>query len=193
MVMTYSRPEKAFACVRLTVLGPVAIRWGSFDNKPMVTRILLTNPDKKTGKSPESPFSSLPRSSCKEIEDLLNQIEAFTNGDDIKFSPDILRLRDCSEFQQKVLRSESAIPRGKVSSYGLISAHLGVPGGARAVGTALATNPFPLVIPCHRAIRSDGSLGGFQGGIIMKMRLLELEGITFDRQNRVVNPDFHYR
>ncbi len=141
--------------------------------------------------SQENPFPSLPRSSCREMEELLNQIEAFTSGDKINFPTDILRLSDCSGFQQKVLQAESAIPRGMVSSYGHISAHLGIPGGARAVGTALATNPFPLVIPCHRAIRSDGSLGGFQGGLPMKQFLLEKEGIAFNQKNQVVNPDFY--
>jgi alkylated DNA nucleotide flippase Atl1 len=49
-----------------------------------------------------------------------------------------------------------------------------------AVGHALAANPFPIIIPCHRAIRSDGSLGGYQGGLAMKRSLLEREGIRFD-------------
>jgi len=153
----------------------------------MVTRILLTNPDKAEGQDPESLFPDQPRSSCQEISLLHDQIEAFTGGDDNDFTQDILRLGNCSRFQQKVLLAEAAIPRGRVSSYGLISAHLGISSGARAIGTALATNPFPLVIPCHRAIRSDGSLGGFQGGLKMKRRLLEKEGVIFDQKNRVVN------
>ena len=82
----------------------------------------------------------------------------FINGENIKFSLDQLRLDRCSEFQQKVLQAESAIPMGKVSSYGTISLHLNVPGGARAVGTALATNPFPLVIPCHRKEKASRSI-----------------------------------
>jgi len=85
----------------------------------------------------------------------------------------------CPLFQQRVLRAEARIPRGRVSTYGRIAAHLSVPRAARAVGNALALNPFPLIIPCHRTVRSDGSLGGFQGGLAMKRRLLELEGIAF--------------
>jgi alkylated DNA nucleotide flippase Atl1 len=61
--------------------------------------------------------------------------------------------------------------------------------GVRAVGTALARNPFPLVVPCHRAVRSDRTLGGFQGGLEMKRALLEMEGVEFDSKNRV-QPDF---
>jgi O-6-methylguanine DNA methyltransferase len=62
---------------------------------------------------------------------------------------------------------------------------LSAPRAARAVGTALARNPFPLIIPCHRVVRSDGMLGGFGGGLKMKKALLEMEGVAFDRSGRV--------
>ncbi|MHA1663588.1 MAG: methylated-DNA--[protein]-cysteine S-methyltransferase, partial [Candidatus Thorarchaeota archaeon] len=55
----------------------------------------------------------------------------------------------------------------------------------RAVGNALARNPFPIIVPCHRAIRSDRTLGGFQGGLKMKRRILEMEGVEFDSTSRV--------
>ena len=76
---------------------------------------------------------------------------------------EIVDLDSCSRFQQHVLLEESRIPRGKVSTYGRIASRLGIPKGARAVGRALGTNRFPLVVPCHRAVRSDGAVGGFQG------------------------------
>lgn len=85
----------------------------------------------------------------------------------------------CSKFQQKVLRATSAIPRGKVSTYQCIAKQIGKPKAARAVGRALANNPFPLIIPCHRVIRSDGSLGGYQGGLKMKRALLKKEGVFY--------------
>jgi len=56
---------------------------------------------------------------------------------------------------------------------------LGVAGGGRAVGRALAENPFPILIPCHRAVRADGAIGGYQGGSAMKRALLEMEGVEF--------------
>ena len=89
----------------------------------------------------------------------------------------MLRLDCCSKFQQKVLRAVSGIPRGKVSTYQLIAKQIGKPKAARAVGRALANNPFPLIIPCHRVICSNGSLGGYQGGLKMKLTLLKKEGI----------------
>jgi methylated-DNA-[protein]-cysteine S-methyltransferase len=60
------------------------------------------------------------------------------------------------------------------------------------VGNALATNPFPIVIPCHRAIRSDGSLGGYQGGLEMKRALLEQEGVDVNQRGRVLSPNLYY-
>ncbi|EFK10557.1 6-O-methylguanine DNA methyltransferase, DNA binding domain protein [delta proteobacterium NaphS2] len=98
----------------------------------------------------------------------------------------------CGEFQQRVLRAEHGIPRGSVSTYKIIAIYLGNPGGARAVGNALANNPFPLIVPCHRAIRSDRHLGGYQGGFEMKQALLTKEGIAFDNVGRVTCNHFHY-
>jgi methylated-DNA-[protein]-cysteine S-methyltransferase len=70
--------------------------------------------------------------------------------------------------------------------------HLGKPNGVRAVGNALANNPFPLIVPCHRAIRSDCHLGGYQGGLEMKRALLTKEGISFDSVGRVKCSRLHY-
>lgn len=88
----------------------------------------------------------------------------------------IPRISSCPAFQQKVLRAVSAIPRSEVRTYKFIAKQIGNPKAARAVGRALATNPFPLIIPCHRVIGSDGKLGGYQGGIKMKQALLREEG-----------------
>jgi len=93
----------------------------------------------------------------------------------------------CPQFQRSVLRAEARIPRGNVSTYNRLAERIGCPHAARAVGNALACNPFPIIIPCHRAVRSDGTLGGYQGGLTMKRALLELEGVTFTTSGRV-NP-----
>ncbi|MBN1485705.1 MAG: MGMT family protein [Chloroflexia bacterium] len=104
----------------------------------------------------------------------------------------MIALDRCTDFQQRVLLAERDIPRGWVSTYGLIARHLGLPGGARAVGQALAGNPFPIVIPCHRAIRSDGRLGGFQGGEEMKRALLRLEDLEVTADGKVRQPRLYY-
>lgn len=82
-----------------------------------------------------------------------------------------------SVLQKRVLEVTSWIPFSGVRSYGDIAEEMGIPGGARFVGNALAANPYPLFIPCHRVIRSNGTAGGFGGGSDMKIRLLEHEGL----------------
>ncbi len=78
-------------------------------------------------------------------------------------------------FTQAVLRIAARIPYGEVRSYGWIAARLGKPKASRAVGNALARNPIPILIPCHRVVRSDGRLGGYALGRSWKTRLLALE------------------
>ena len=129
------------------------------------------------------------RSSGEEVSELRSRIQGFFLG---KPEPIPLSLVDtsiCAPFQLSVLKQEHAIPRGKTSSYGRIARRLNSR-ASRAVGTALARNPFPIVIPCHRAVRSDRSPGGYQGGLEMKMSILTMEGVRFDSSNRVHPEDF---
>ena len=79
-------------------------------------------------------------------------------------------------FGRRVLRVTSEIPFGGVLSYAEVAAEAGSPRGSRAAGNALGSNPIPIVIPCHRVLRSGGALGGYGGGIERKRWLLELEG-----------------
>jgi methylated-DNA-[protein]-cysteine S-methyltransferase len=126
------------------------------------------------------------------VAGLASQIVRFLEGEAIQFSLELLTLERCPDFQRRVLLAEYAIPRGWVSTYGRIARHVGVPGGARAVGGALARNPFPIVIPCHRAIAAGGRLGGYQGGLAMKRALLEMEGIEFGPDGRVREGRYYY-
>jgi methylated-DNA-[protein]-cysteine S-methyltransferase len=175
-----------------TPFGPVALLWDRFAGTPKVVRVLLTRPG-LPAPSRIAAFDPDPRrSSCREIDRIAAAIRGFLAGDDLVFSLDDAALGTRPAFQRSVLIAEHGIPRGRVSTYGLIAGHLGRPGASRAVGNALATNPFPLIVPCHRAVRSDGGLGGFQGGPAMKRTLLELEGVLFDRAGRVAATRFHY-
>ncbi len=126
------------------------------------------------------------------IADLAGQIARFLEGEPVQFSLDLLNLERCPAFQRRVLLAEYAIPRGWVSTYGRIARYLGVPGAARAVGGALARNPFPIVIPCHRAVAAGGRLGGYQGGPAMKRALLEMEGVQFGPDGRVRGDRYCY-
>jgi methylated-DNA-[protein]-cysteine S-methyltransferase len=78
-------------------------------------------------------------------------------------------------FGRRVLRVTSQIPYGGVLSYAEVAAEAGSPRGSRAAGNALGANPIPIVVPCHRVLRSGGALGGYGGGLERKRFLLELE------------------
>ncbi|HYG31118.1 MAG TPA: methylated-DNA--[protein]-cysteine S-methyltransferase [Allosphingosinicella sp.] len=83
-----------------------------------------------------------------------------------------------SELERKVYEAARRIPCGEVRTYGEVAREIGAPGAAQAVGAALARNPIPIVVPCHRVLASGGRSGGFSapGGIDTKFRMLEIEG-----------------
>jgi methylated-DNA-[protein]-cysteine S-methyltransferase len=170
-----------------SAFGSIGLIWrpGEGGADPVVTRILLPIERVETKVKIRDLFPDAVKRSDAVIRQVSCQIGRFLAGEAVDFSLDCLDLKACGAFQQQVLRQEFQIPRGKVSTYGRLADRLGHPRAARAVGTALARNPFPIVIPCHRAIRGDGTLGGFGGGLKMKRLLLEMEGIGFDRRGRV--------
>lgn len=86
-------------------------------------------------------------------------------------------LSSIGEFQRKVLEKCSEIPPGEIRPYGWIAREIGNPGAVRAVGTALGRNPVPVLIPCHRVVRTDGRIGNYAYGSPMKRSLLEHEGL----------------
>jgi len=109
---------------------------------------------------------------------LQEQITAYFEGAYISFGSDIpIILDSLSPFARSVLTACRAVEFGQVVTYSELARKLERPGAARAVGNALAKNPLPLVIPCHRVIRSDGQLGGFSalGGMGTKAKLLKHE------------------
>ena len=90
-------------------------------------------------------------------------------------------------FARAVLESTARIPYGQVRSYAEVARAAGSPRAVRAAGNALAQNPFPILIPCHRVIKSGGLLGGFGGGGDLKRKLLALEGLAFEGE-KVISP-----
>lgn len=90
-------------------------------------------------------------------------------------------LRSVTAFQAEVLRTAASIPRGEVRPYGWLASKVRRPGATRAVGSTMARNPVPLIIPCHRVVRADGSIGEYSlGGPENKHRLLRHEGLDPD-------------
>jgi len=178
--------------IKSTLFGPVNVIWTEVNDNPTIKRIVLSKPGLSAEDQVKRLFPHARMHSRPEIDEIATAITWFLTGENIEFSLDVVDLNSCSKFQQLVLRAEHMIRRGSVSSYRLIAEHLGKSNGARAVGNALATNPFPLIVPCHRAIRSDLQPGGFQGGPEMKRALLAFEGTRFDAAGRVLCPRFHY-
>ena len=168
--------------------GAIGLVWflGDRGADPVVRRILLPVEGVETRALIMASFPGAVERPAGGIASVSHQIRRFLEGEAVDFSLSALDVNICGAFQQSVLRLAFQIPRGKVSTYGALADRLGRPRAARAVGTALARNPFPIVIPCHRAIRGDGTLGGFGGGLEMKRALLEMEGVRFDASGRIM-------
>ena len=101
------------------------------------------------------------------------ELSEYANGDRRTF--DVPLALAGSSWQKAVWTELMRIPFGETRSYGQVADALGRPGAARAVGSANARNVLPVVVPCHRVIAADGTLGGFNGGLHLKERLLEHE------------------
>ena len=157
-----------------TTFGEVTVLWKEVHSLKIQQVIL---PQLKS--NIEEKISGVTISTNPIISNLLHSFVDLLKGVEVSFDLGLLDFSLCTEFQKKVLCAEYGIPRGAVSTYSRIARYIGSPNAARAVGNALASNPFPLIIPCHRAVRSDGSLGGYQGGVEMKKKLLEMEGVQF--------------
>jgi O-6-methylguanine DNA methyltransferase len=102
-------------------------------------------------------------------------------------------LRGLTPFSQAVLEKTLQIPRGQVRPYGWVAREIGHPAAVRAVGTALANNPIPYFIPCHRVVRSDGVIGNYGGGgPEAKKNILSLEGVQLARLQKLAQSGYRY-
>ena len=157
----------------------------------------------------ETPFTILevllPRSSLEKLREALKRcnwgkpgihpqaerlskfISGYFNG---KVEPKLwppwewLDLSGLTALQRSVLYATAAIPFGSVRTYGQVAAAIDRPRACRFVGTTLAKNPYPILIPCHRVIRSDGSVGQFGGGADLKTKLIEREAAFVSAQSQ---------
>jgi methylated-DNA-[protein]-cysteine S-methyltransferase len=166
--------------------GDVGLVWRGQNLSLRIVRVFLPKKNADTARLINQAFPGvIVRRSHGMIEEICRQIEEFMRGNPVDFSLEHLDMSGCSTFQKKVLFENRRIPRGRVISYGKLAGTILVPGGARATGSALAGNPFPIIIPCHRVIRSSRDIGGFGGGVNMKRSFLEMEGIVFDSRGKV--------
>jgi len=109
---------------------------------------------------------------------VVERLRAYAAGEKVDFSDVRVDDRHLTDFGRRIVTACRRIPRGRTRSYGQLAADCGSPGGARAVGQAMAKNRYPLIVPCHRVLAAGGLLGGFSApqGLAMKRRLLMLEG-----------------
>jgi methylated-DNA-[protein]-cysteine S-methyltransferase len=153
--------------------------WGYFglaaDNKGFV-RTCLPCESRKTAEKRLLAGLDNPQFNKNLLKPLQKQITAYFEGKPARFDAPLV-LDSLPPFARKVLAACEKIPAGKTVSYSQLAGMIGKPRASRAVGNALARNPIPLIIPCHRVIHSDGSLGNFSafGGTSTKKKLLALE------------------
>ena len=108
------------------------------------------------------------------FEDLRERYRSYLSSQMTTF-PDKLNLSGATAFQREVWETTRLIPYGETRSYAWVAEQIKKPGAARAVGQALARNPLPIIVPCHRVVASNGKLGGYSGGLETKRYLLQLE------------------
>jgi methylated-DNA-[protein]-cysteine S-methyltransferase len=152
-----------------TPLGTCAVRWTDMG----VASVRLPSP--RTAVLPRvSETAAVPDS----VRAAIDGIVAVLGGAPLDLGFVCLDERGIDPFRRAVYAATRAIPPGSTATYGDIARAIGRPDGARDVGAALASNPFPIVVPCHRVVGASGKLTGFSapGGLATKRRMLELEG-----------------
>lgn len=152
-----------------TALGRSAVRW----TEAGVSRVLLPTRTGRPGAAFEDGVE-VPSFVRAAIEGMV----AVMAGERHEIGDVPLDTRGIDEFRRAVYAETRRIPAGTTRSYGEIARAIGHPDGARDVGVALARNPFPIIVPCHRVVAANGALTGFSapGGLATKRRMLELEG-----------------
>lgn len=111
------------------------------------------------------------------LDDVRRQLDEYFAGDRTRFDLPLDLSLVRGPFGRRVLEACAQIPFGEVSSYRAMATTAGSAAAVRAAGNALGANPVPIVVPCHRVLRSGGGLGGYTGGVARKERLLRIEGI----------------
>jgi methylated-DNA-[protein]-cysteine S-methyltransferase len=168
-----SQPNSKKTYLRQVAPTPLGLIWIAHNQRGLVALALDTSREAFTsawGDDPEiisGETTELGEEAERQLRDYLaGELKSF----DLPIDWSLM-----TPFQEQALRATYAIPYGETRSYGEIATIIGKPGAARAVGRAQATNPIPLVIPCHRVIGADGSLHGYGGGLDRKAWLLTLE------------------
>lgn len=164
-------------------IGEITIIWRK---KPQfqIEEIILSNPNQTSSQIAKEKYEqedilSINKKS-KQLNKVVKELNNYFNEKDYKFSLEYLNLDKFTPFQRKVLETEFNTKKGTVNTYKDLAKEAGSPKAYRAVGNALSQNPYPIIIPCHRTVKSDRTIGGFGGmreGLESKKILLELDGL----------------
>jgi methylated-DNA-[protein]-cysteine S-methyltransferase len=159
--------------VRQSPVGPVFVAL----TDEGVVAVDFADSERAFVQSMRARMGAVPVRSPEKAGEAARQLREYLSGKRTRFTLP-LDLRWMSDFQREVLLAAAQIPCGQVTTYGQLARRIGRPGAARAVGQALGHNPIPIILPCHRVLASDGSLGGYSGrhGVRTKAHLLRLEG-----------------
>ena len=158
--------------------GPAGIVWVRLPGSSLPPRIVVAGAGgSEGGPDPEA----LAREGAR-------QVSEYFAGSRTAFDVPV-DLEGVTDFQRAVLEAASRIPFGEAASYREMAIAAGTPGAVRAAGSAMGANPVPILIPCHRVIRSDGSPGLYGGGEETKLWLLDFERRVADRGSRKDSPD----
>ena len=188
----YPAPETLLYVPVPSAFGALHLIWHQTTAGPRVLYVALPGEQFPPQGAPWDHTPVAVAGTCPEILELGEQLQHYLDGVPVEFDLERIALDRCGEFRRNVFLADYGIPRGQVSTYRRVARVVGGPGAARAVGQALARNPFPVVIPCHRAVRSDGRLGGYRGGLSMKRALLQLEGVEVTPSGKVAVDTFYY-
>ncbi len=162
-----------------TMDSPVGTVYVALDGNKVVALTFPRQNERAFRLSLSSQTSRPVRRADEKAQPVIHELREYFEGTRKKFSfhPD---LSGCTKFQKKVLTITAKIPYGQTRTYGWLAERAGSPAAARAVGQAMARNPVPIIVPCHRVIGSNGTLCGFGGGakrLDLKEKLLAMEGV----------------
>lgn len=148
-----------------TPIGACGIAWGGHG----VTKVSLPGEERREPRCTPAP---------PEIRLAIAGIVAVLRGERRDLSSLRLDMEGVEDFRRRVYEAARGVPSGQTVTYGELARRVGEPSGGQAVGVAMARNPWPVIVPCHRVLPADGSLGGFSapGGVAIKRLMLEIEG-----------------
>jgi methylated-DNA-[protein]-cysteine S-methyltransferase len=179
---TMSQAKQSY-CVFEVTGGFCGIAW----NSAGITRLCLPvgGADAATQMLLRRVPASAPEAPHAQIAATIAAVQRYFRGETVDFSGVRLELAGQGEFHQRIYQALRKVGWGQTTTYGTLARELGAGAqAARAVGEAMARNPIPLIVPCHRVLAAGGELGGFSapGGASTKMRMLELEGVRHSHQ-----------